>query len=200
MTDDGKPSFRLSRVKSSRSGSSSRRESPAPSNTLDILYEDDDLAVVNQPADMVVHPSRGHWSGTLVSALAHRFAGQLSQNRGPARPGIVHRLDRDTSGAIIVAKNDQAHAFLAAQFEEKSVKKEYFAITLGGIRADREVVDLPIGRHPKDRVKMAIAPNDRTRRKRSPSSRSSRDSVDFPRSDASPRRAERTRFACTLRI
>lgn len=158
----GKPSFRLKpgEVVSFRLVEPPR-ESPAPEDIpLDILYEDDDLAVVNKPADMVVHPSRGHWSGTLVSALAHRFAGQLSQNRGPARPGIVHRLDRDTSGAIIVAKNDQAHAFLAAQFEEKSVKKEYFAITLGGIRADREVVDLPIGRHPKDRVKMAIAPND----------------------------------------
>ena len=158
----GKPSFRL------RPGDvvsfrmiEPPRESPIPEDIpLDVLYEDDDLAVVNKPADMVVHPARGHWSGTLVGALAHRFAGQLSQNRGPARPGIVHRLDRDTSGAIIVAKNDQAHAFLAAQFEQKRIEKEYFAITLGGIRSDREVVDLPIGRHPKYRVKMAIAPDD----------------------------------------
>ena len=158
----GKPSFRLKpgNVVSFRV-IEPPRESPIPEDIpLDVLYEDDDLAVVNKPADMVVHPARGHWSGTLVGALAHRFAGQLSQNRGPARPGIVHRLDRDTSGAIIVAKNDQAHAFLAAQFEQKRIEKEYFAIALGGIRSDREVVDLPIGRHPKYRVKMAIAPDD----------------------------------------
>ena len=169
----GKPSFRL------RPGDvvsfrmiEPPRESPIPEDIpLDVLYEDDDLAVVNKPADMVVHPARGHWSGTLVGALAHRFAGQLSQNRGPARPGIVHRLDRDTSGAIIVAKNDQAHAFLAAQFEQKRIEKEYFAITLGGIRSDREVVDLPIGRHPKYRVKMAsTAVVRRLRAKRSPES------------------------------
>lgn len=158
----GKPSFRL------KPGSvvsfrlvEPPRESPIPEDIpLDVLYEDDDLAVVNKPSNMVVHPSRGHWSGTLVSALAHRFAGQLSSNRGPARPGIVHRLDRDTSGAIIVAKNDVAHAHLAALFEEKRIQKEYFAIALGGINVDREVVDLPIGHHPKYRVKMAIAPDD----------------------------------------
>ena len=158
----GKPSFRL------KPGSvvsftlvEPPRESPIPEDVpLDVLYEDDDLAVVNKPANMVVHPSRGHWSGTLVGALAHRFAGQLSANRGPARPGIVHRLDRDTSGAIIVAKNDVAHARLAALFENKRIQKEYFAITLGGINVDREIVDLPIGRHPKYRVKMAVAPND----------------------------------------
>lgn len=158
----GKPSFRL------RPGDvvsfrlvEPPRESPIPEDIpLDVLYEDDDLAVVNKPADMVVHPARGHWSGTLVGALAHRFAGQLSANRGPARPGIVHRLDRDTSGAIIVAKNDQAHARLAALFEEKRIQKEYFAIALGGISTDREIVDAPIGHHPKYRVKMAIAPDD----------------------------------------
>lgn len=158
----GKPSFRL------KPGSivsfrlvEPPRESPIPEDIpLDVLYEDDDLAVVNKPSNMVVHPSRGHWSGTLVSALAYRFAGQLSSNRGPARPGIVHRLDRDTSGAIIVAKNDVAHAHLAALFEEKRIQKEYFAIALGGINVDREVVDLPIGHHPKYRVKMAIAPDD----------------------------------------
>lgn len=158
----GKPSFRL------KPGSvvsfrlvEPPRESPIPEDIpLDILYEDDDLAVVNKPSNMVVHPSRGHWSGTLVSALAHRFAGQLSSNRGPARPGIVHRLDRDTSGAIIVAKNDVSHAHLASLFEEKRIQKEYFAIALGGINVDREVVDLPIGHHPKYRVKMAIASDD----------------------------------------
>ncbi len=158
----GKPSFRL------KPGSivsfrlvEPPRESPIPEDIpLDVLYEDDDLAVVNKPADMVVHPSRGHWSGTLVGALAHRFAGQLSSNRGPARPGIVHRLDRDTSGVIIVAKNDVAHANLAALFEEKRVRKEYLAITLGGFNSDREIVDQPIGLHPKFRTRMAIAPDD----------------------------------------
>ncbi len=158
----GKPSFRL------KPGSvvsfrlvEPPRESPIPENIpLDLLYEDDDLAVVNKPADMVVHPSRGHWSGTLVGALAHRFAGQLSSNRGPARPGIVHRLDRDTSGAIIVAKNDVAHANLAALFEEKRIQKEYFAISLGCPNVDRDIVDQPIGHHPKFRERMTIAPND----------------------------------------
>lgn len=158
----GKPSFRL------KPGSvvsfrlvEPPRESPIPEEIpLDVLYEDDDLAVVNKPADMVVHPSRGHWSGTLVGALAHRFAGQLSSNRGPARPGIVHRLDRDTSGVIIVAKNDVAHANLAALFEEQRVEKEYLAITLGSINSDREVVDQPISHHPKFRVRMAVAPDD----------------------------------------
>ena len=158
----GKPSFRL------KPGSvvsfrlvEPPRESPIPEDIpLDVLYEDDDMAVVNKPADMVVHPSRGHWSGTLVGALAHRFAGQLSSNRGPARPGIVHRLDRDTSGAIIVAKNDVAHANLAALFEEKRIQKEYLAIALGGFNSDREIVDQPIGLHPKFRTRMAIAPDD----------------------------------------
>ncbi len=158
----GKPSFRL------KPGSvvsfrlvEPPRESPIPEEIpLDVLYEDDDMAVVNKPADMVVHPSRGHWSGTLVGALAHRFQGQLSSNRGPARPGIVHRLDRDTSGAIIVAKNDIAHANLAALFEQKRIQKEYFAIALGCFNSDREIVDQPIGHHPKFRVRMAIAPDD----------------------------------------
>lgn len=158
----GKPSFRL------KPGSvvsfrlvEPPRESPIPEEIpLDVLYEDEDMAVINKPADMVVHPSRGHWSGTLVGALAHRFQGQLSSNRGPARPGIVHRLDRDTSGAIIVAKNDVAHANLAALFEEKRIQKEYFAIALGGFHSDREIVDQPIGHHPKFRVRMAIAPDD----------------------------------------
>ena len=158
----GKPSFRLKpgSVVSFRLAEPPR-ESPIPEDIpLDVLYEDDDMAVINKPADMVVHPSRGHWSGTLVGALAHRFQGKLSSNRGPARPGIVHRLDRDTSGAIIVAKNDVAHANLAILFEEKRIQKEYFALTLGGFNADREVVDQPIGRHPKYRTKMAVAPDD----------------------------------------
>ncbi|MDR2641729.1 MAG: RluA family pseudouridine synthase, partial [Planctomycetaceae bacterium] len=129
----GKPSFRL------KAGQVVRftipellRETPqAEPIPIEILYEDDDLVVVNKPIDMVVHPSRGHWSGTLVAALAYHFGGKLSTTRGPARPGIVHRLDRDTSGVILVAKNDFIHAKLAALFEEHKIRKEYFAIVFG---------------------------------------------------------------------
>ncbi|MGL4943535.1 MAG: RluA family pseudouridine synthase [Thermoguttaceae bacterium] len=134
------------------------RESVVPEDIpLDILYEDDDIAVVNKPAGMVVHPSRGHWSGTLVSALAFHFAGKLSTVRGPARPGIVHRLDRDTSGAILVAKHDVAHARLATLFQEKRVQKEYRAIVVGEPSLDRDFVDAAIAHHPHHREKMCIA-------------------------------------------
>ena len=127
---------------------------------LDILYEDDDLVVINKPPRMVVHPSRGHWSGTLVSALAWHFEGKLSTVRGPMRPGIVHRLDRDTSGAILVAKNDIIHGKLAALFEEKRIRKEYFAIAWGKPNLDRDMIDQPVGHHPRHREKMTIAKND----------------------------------------
>ena len=137
------------------------RESPKPEPIpLEILFEDDDLVVVNKPPNMVVHPSRGHWSGTLVAALAHHFDGKLSTNRGPMRPGVVHRLDRDTTGAILVAKNDIVHAKLAALFEERRIRKEYFAIVFGIPHLDRDMIDAPIGRHPKVREKMCVAPND----------------------------------------
>ncbi len=135
------------------------REAPLPEPIpLDILYEDDELVVVNKPPDMVVHPSRGHWSGTLVAGLAHHFGGKLSTNRGPTRPGIVHRLDRDTSGVILVAKNDVIHARLAALFEHRRIRKEYFAIVMGNPHLDRDMIDAPIGLHPKVREKMCIAP------------------------------------------
>lgn len=137
------------------------RESPIPEDIpLEILYEDSELLVINKKPDMVVHPSRGHWSGTMVGALAFHFANQLSTVRGPSRPGIVHRLDRDTSGAILVAKNDISHARLAAQFESKKIQKEYWAIVLGSPNVDRDIIDLPIGHHPKNREKMRIAPDD----------------------------------------
>ncbi|MBN2291564.1 MAG: RluA family pseudouridine synthase, partial [Pirellulales bacterium] len=118
------------------------------------------LAVVNKPPAMVVHPARGHWSGTLAGALQFHFAGQLSTSGGPTRPGIVHRLDRDTSGAILVAKNDQVHAKLAAQFEARSIEKEYFALTSGSPQLDRDVIDCAIGHHPHQREKMAIRRSD----------------------------------------
>lgn len=155
----GKPSFRLKPDQVVRfTLPEIPREAPLPEPIpLDILYEDDDLVAVNKPAGMVVHPSRGHWSGTLVAALAHHFGTQLSGNRGPSRPGIVHRLDRDTSGIILVAKNDFIHARLAALFEERMIRKEYFAIVLGDPHLDRDMIDAPIGLHPKIRERMCIA-------------------------------------------
>jgi 23S rRNA pseudouridine1911/1915/1917 synthase len=133
------------------------RESPHPEDIpIDVLYEDDWVAVVNKPPGMVVHPARGHWSGTLASAVQYRFAGRLSTLGGPTRPGIVHRLDRDTSGAILVAKSDPAHGRLARQFAERTIGKEYFALVAGRPRLDRDVIAEPIAPHPTQREKMAI--------------------------------------------
>jgi 23S rRNA pseudouridine1911/1915/1917 synthase len=123
---------------------------------LDILYEDEYLAVINKPADMVVHPSRGHWEGTLVSALAFHFGNRLSNVRGSVRPGVVHRLDRDTTGAILIAKDDSIHGKLAMLFEQRKIQKEYFAIVLGKPYLDRDMIDAPIGLHPKNKEKMRI--------------------------------------------
>lgn len=132
------------------------REAPQPENIpLDILFEDEHLAAVNKPPGMVVHPAKGHWAGTLTSALQFHFD-RLSGAGGPTRPGIVHRLDRDTSGVMVVAKTDQIHFALAEQFEQRSVEKEYFAIVSGNPDRDRDVIDLPIGVHPYQREKMAI--------------------------------------------
>ncbi|HEY4232288.1 MAG TPA: RluA family pseudouridine synthase, partial [Lacipirellulaceae bacterium] len=135
------------------------REGPAPQAiSLEILHEDDSIVVVNKPAGMIVHPARGHWDGTLASALAHHF-GPLSGRGGPTRPGIVHRLDRDTSGVIVVAKNDQAHDALAAQFKSRHVQKEYLAIVVGVPDRDQDMVSEPIGDHPTQREKKAIRRN-----------------------------------------
>ncbi len=132
------------------------REGPQPENIpLDILYEDAAIAVINKPPAMVVHPAKGHWAGTLTAALQFHFD-QLSSHGGPTRPGIVHRLDRDTSGVMVVAKTDSVHMHLAAQFESRTVEKEYFAITIGAPNLDRDVIDLPVGAHPYQREKMAI--------------------------------------------
>ena len=128
------------------------RAEPIP---LDVLYEDDALIVIDKPPAMVVHPSRGHWQGTLVAGLAHRFA-ELSQVGGTTRPGIVHRLDRDTSGVIVVAKDDRTHLMLAAQFERRTVQKEYLAIVSGSPELDRDQIDQPIGAHPYQRERKAI--------------------------------------------
>lgn len=140
------------------------REGPQPEELpLDVLFEDDHLIAVNKAAGMVVHPAKGHWAGTLTSALAFHF-GTLSSVGGPTRPGIVHRLDRDTSGVMVVAKTDRAHHQLAAQFEHRTVKKEYHAIVLGTPDRDRDMIDQPIGAHPYAREKKAIRADHSTSR------------------------------------
>ena len=123
---------------------------------LDIRYEDDDLLVVNKPKGMVVHPAAGNFDGTLVNALLYHCKGSLSGINGVIRPGIVHRIDKDTSGLLIVAKNDFAHLSLAEQIKAHSFSREYQTVVYGHMNADHGTVDAPIGRHPTDRKKMAV--------------------------------------------
>ena len=131
-------------------------ELPEPENIpLDILYEDEHLVAINKPAAMVVHPAKGHWKGTLVSALTHHFS-KLSKVGGAQRPGIIHRLDRDTTGVIVVAKHDTAHSDIAKQFERRTTVKEYHCLTLGIPDRDRDIIDAPIGPHSYHRERMAI--------------------------------------------
>ncbi len=123
---------------------------------LDVLYEDMDLIVVNKPKGMVVHPAPGHYNGTMVNALLYHCSGQLSGINGVMRPGIVHRIDMDTTGSIIVCKNDASHAAVAAQLKEHSLNRKYIALVHGVIENDFGKIDAPIGRHPNDRKKMTI--------------------------------------------
>ena len=123
---------------------------------LDVVYEDNDVIVINKPVGMVVHPAPGHPDGTLVNALLYHCGESLSGINGELRPGIVHRIDRDTSGLIIAAKNDFAHLGLAQQLQDHSLYRAYEAVCVGGLREDEGAVDAPIGRHPVDRKKMAI--------------------------------------------
>ncbi len=123
---------------------------------LDIRYEDDDLLVVNKPKGMVVHPAAGNYDGTLVNALLYHCKGSLSGINGVIRPGIVHRIDKDTSGLLIVAKNDSAHISLAEQIKAHSFKREYQSVVYGRFRQLEGTVDAPIGRHPVDRKKMTV--------------------------------------------
>lgn len=123
---------------------------------LDILYEDDDLLIVNKPKGMVVHPSAGHYSGTLVNAVMYHCRDSLSGINGEIRPGIVHRIDMDTTGSLIVCKNDDSHVFIAEQIKEHSVNRRYRGIVCGNIKDDVGIVHAPIGRHPIERKKMAI--------------------------------------------
>ncbi|MCR5747891.1 MAG: RluA family pseudouridine synthase [Lachnospiraceae bacterium] len=125
---------------------------------LDILYEDEDILIVNKPKGMVVHPAAGHYSGTLVNALMYHCK-DLSGINGVMRPGIVHRIDKDTTGSVVVCKNDIAHAFIAGQFKEHSIDRRYRAIVCGRFSDTEGIVDVPIGRDRKDRKKMAPDPS-----------------------------------------
>lgn len=122
---------------------------------LDIVYEDSDVLIINKPQGMVVHPAPGHYSGTLVNALM-AISERLSTINGVIRPGIVHRIDKDTSGLLMVAKNDHSHEWLAQQLKEKTTIREYYAIVNGVMSKDEGTINAPIGRHPQDRKKMAI--------------------------------------------
>lgn len=123
---------------------------------IDILYEDEDILIVNKPKGMVVHPSAGHYSGTLVNALMYHCKDQLSGINGIMRPGIVHRIDMDTTGSLLVCKNDFVHQDLAEQLKEHSIQRIYHAIVHGVIKEDEGTIDAPIGRHPIERKKMSV--------------------------------------------
>jgi len=123
---------------------------------LDIIFEDNDVIVVNKPCGMVVHPAPGHPDGTLVNALLHHCGDSLSGIGGVVRPGIVHRIDKDTSGIVIAAKNDRAHVSLAAQLSSRTLVREYQAVVCGNVKSDKGTIDAPIGRHPTDRKRQAV--------------------------------------------
>lgn len=129
---------------------------PAQDIPLDILYEDRDLLIVNKPKNMVVHPAPGHYEGTLVNAVMYHCRGELSGINGVLRPGIVHRIDKDTTGSIIVCKNDEAHNAIAGLLKTHDITRKYRAIVYGNMKNDQGTVDAPIGRHHSDRKKMAV--------------------------------------------
>ena len=124
--------------------------------TLDIVYEDEDVVVINKPKGLVVHPAAGHQEDTLVNGLLYAMGDSLSGINGELRPGIVHRIDKDTSGLLAVAKNDLAHAVLASQLKDHTMARTYEAIVCGNLKEDSGTVDAPIGRHPSDRKKMCV--------------------------------------------
>lgn len=129
---------------------------PAEDIPLDIIYEDKDILIINKPKDMVVHPAPGHYSGTLVNGIMYHCKDELSGINGVMRPGIVHRIDKDTTGSLIICKNDDAHNFIAEQLKVHSITRKYRAICFGVLKDDEGTIDAPIGRHPTDRKKMAI--------------------------------------------
>lgn len=158
---NGKPAKAHHKVEGGNLISISIIERPGPENILpeniplNIIFEDAHLLVINKPAGMVVHPATGNYSGTLVNALLCGGRG-LSTVGGPLRPGIVHRLDKDTSGLIVVAKKNEAHYNLARQFQDHTIKRKYVALVKGEVELDAGLIDLPIARHPRNREKMAI--------------------------------------------
>lgn len=147
-----------------KAGDSVHAKIPAPKTLevvaeeipLDILHEDEDIIVINKPRGMVVHPAAGNYSGTLVNALLKHCSGSLSDINGVIRPGIVHRIDKDTSGVLVIAKNNNAHSILSQKLKEHDINRVYIAAAEGIVPADRGKIDAPIGRHPVDRKKMAV--------------------------------------------
>jgi len=158
---DGKP---IAKNYKMREGDTLEIELPEPETAdaepenipIDVVYEDEDIIVVNKPKGMVVHPAAGNKNGTLVNALLYHCKDSLSGIGGVVRPGIVHRIDKDTGGLLVVAKNDAAHLFLAEQIKYHNVSRIYYAIALGNFKEDSGTVNAPIGRHPVDRKKMAV--------------------------------------------
>ena len=151
VTDRGRPAAKNLRVQPGQEPEARPQNIP-----LDVVYEDRDVIVVNKPTGMVVHPAPGHPDGTLVNALLYHCGDSLSGIGGQKRPGIVHRIDRDTSGLIIAAKNDAAHLALAAQLADHTLARTYECLAVGNFREDSGTVDAPIGRHPVDRKRMAV--------------------------------------------
>ena len=162
VTVNGRPAPKSCRLSGGETLSVDLPEQPADTALtaqdipLDVVYEDGDVIVVNKPAGLVVHPAPGHPDGTLVNALLHHCGDSLSGIGGEKRPGIVHRIDRDTSGLIIAAKNDAAHAFLSAQLSDHTLARTYECLVTGSLKQDSGTVNAPIGRHPADRKKMAV--------------------------------------------
>lgn len=167
VTDRGRPAAKNLRV---QPGQVLEVQLPEPEEPearpqnipLDVVYEDGDVIVVNKPKGLVVHPAPGHPDGTLVNALLHHCGDSLSGIGGELRPGIVHRIDRDTSGLLIAAKNDFAHQKLSAQLQDHTLARIYRCIVIGNLREDSGTVDAPIGRHPADRKKMAVVAGGRS--------------------------------------
>ena len=166
VTVDGKPAGKSARLTGGETVSVTLPQAEEPEARpqdipLEVVYEDADVIVVNKPVGMVVHPAPGHPDGTLVNALLHHCAGSLSGIGGQLRPGIVHRIDRDTSGLIIAAKNDAAHAALSAQLSDHTLSRTYECLVSGNMKQDSGTVDAPIGRSSADRKKMAVVPGGR---------------------------------------
>ena len=164
VTVDGKPVKANYRLSAGQQVSAQVRE-PEEVNIepqempLDILYEDGDVCIVNKPKGMVVHPAAGHYRDTLVNGIMYHCQDSLSGINGSLRPGIVHRIDKDTTGALIICKNDKAHSCIAEQLKEHSITRRYRAIIIGNLSEDEGTVDAPIGRHPTQRKKMAVNRN-----------------------------------------